>query len=246
LASPDGLPDGILTTDLCRRRADVVVRRTSSEGGGIVGLRHALLRADQYKEGIRRLFGYLLLSQAARLCLVILPLLLGLSAAAAPALLVSGLCVDLLVILQALYLPLPNALSKRERMEDTVAKPLALHRGGLIAVAVSTAVPVLTAAVCRYLTVDFGGDPVHYLTLCLLGLQPAIYRLSPLPRRNRSVFFTTLLLALSYVAALAIALGAGLGLLWSLVLPLSTPALYVAVKLVLDRTTGKKGTASKP
>lgn len=246
LASPDGLPDGILTTDLCRRRADVVVRRTSSEGGGIVGLRHALLRADQYKEGIRRLFGYLLLSQAARLCLVILPLLLGLSAAAAPALLVSGLCVDLLVILQALYLPLPNALSKRERMEDTVAKPLTLHRGGLIAVAVSTAVPVLTAAVCRYLTVDFGGDPVHYLTLCLLGLQTAIYRLSPLPRRDRSVFFTTLLLALSYVAALAIALGAGLGLLWSLVMPLSTPALYVAVKLVLDRTTGKKGTASKP
>lgn len=246
LASPDGLPDGILTTDLCRRRADVVVRRTASEGGGIVGLRHAFLRADQYKEAIRRLFGYLLLSQAARLCLVILPLLLGLSAASAPALLVSGLCVDLLVTLSALGLPLPATLSKRESLEDTVKAPHILHRNGLIAVAAATAVPVLTAAVCHYLAVDMGGDPTHYLTLCLAGLGLAVYRLAPLPRRDRSVFFTTLTLALIYVAALAIALGAGLGLLWSLVLPLTAPAIYVTVKSVLDRAAGKKGSASKP
>ena len=86
---------------------------------------------------------------------------------------------------------------------------------------------------------DFGGDLTHFFTLCLIGLQLAIYRAAPLPRRDRTVFFTTLAMALIYVAALAVALGAGLGLLWSLVIPLTAPAVYLVVKLILDRVTAK-------
>lgn len=245
LASPDGSPDSAMGTDLCRRRADVVVRRTAPDGGGVMGLRRAILCADQYKETVGRVFGYLLLSQAARLCLTVLPLLLGLSALSAPALLVSGLCVDLLILLSATALPLPAAPQKRSRMEEAVRSPLATHRNGLIAVAAATAVPALIAAVWHYVNPDLSGDPVHFLCLCLLGLQTAIYRLSPLPRRDRTVFFTTLAMLLTYVAALAIALGAGLGLLHSLALPLLSPALYLTVKPILDRLSHQKETAPK-
>lgn len=239
LALPDGSPDSVLATDLCRRRADVVVRRTASDGGGVMGLRRALLCADRLRDATKEVFGFLLLSQAARLCLTVLPLLLGLSALSAPALLVSGLCVDLLILVTAVALPLPTAPQKRGSTEDSLRSHRIIHRNGLIAVAAATAIPTLIAAISHYLTLDMGGDPIHYLALCLLGLQTAIYRLTPLPRRDRTVFFTTLALVLTYVAALAIALGAGLGLIWSLALPLITPAVYVAVRLILDRVTGR-------
>ncbi len=246
LAAPDGTPHSPIATDLCRRRADVVVRRTSAEGGGVVGLRRAILCADRIRNAVAEVFGFLLLSQAARLCLTVLPLLLGLSALSAPALLVSGLGVDLLILLAAVSLPLSPAPEKRSSMAEVLRTPHITHRNGLIAVVAAAAVPSLTAAVWYYLTPDMGGDPAHFLCLCLLGLQTVIYRLAPLPRRDRTVFFTTLALVLIYVAALAVALGAGLGLILSLVLPLLSPAVYLSVKLVLDYCTGKKGTGSKP
>jgi hypothetical protein len=243
LADRDGSADSVLATDLCRRRADVVVRRTASDGGGVIGLRRAILCADSYKENLRRILGFLLLSQAARLCLTVLPLLLGLATLTAPDLLLSGLGVDLLIILSAAALPPPSTPHKRSRGEDARRSSLAAHRNGLIAVAVATAVPTLIAAVFHYLTLDMGGDPARYLLLCLLGLQTAVYRLSPLPRRERSVFFTTLALVLTYVAALAFAVASGLGLLWTLAMPLLSPVLYLTVKLILDHATREK---SKP
>ena len=240
LAAPDGTPHSPIATDLCRRRADVVVRRTSSEGGGVVGLRRAILCADRIRNAVSEVFGFLLLSQAARLGLTVLPLLLGLSALSAPALLVSGLGVDLLILLSAVSLPLSPAPEKRSSMAEVLKSPHLTHRNGLIAMAAATAVPTLIAAVWYYLAPDMGGDPAHFLCLCLLGLQTVVYRLAPLPRRDRTVFFTTLTLVLIYVAALAVALGAGLGLILSLVLPLLSPALYLAVKLILDRVTSPK------
>jgi hypothetical protein len=239
LATPDGLPDSPLASDLARRRADVVVRRTASDGGGIMGVRRALLCADRIKDSIATVFRFLLLSQAARLALVILPLLLGLSTLSAPALLLSGLGVDLLVLISSVALPTAPSPAKRGSMEAVVKNPHITHRAGLIAVAAATAVPTLAAAICHYCDLDFGGDPTHFLFLCLMGLQLAISRAAPLPRRDRTVFFTTLALALTYVAALAVALGAGLGLLWALVIPVVSPAVYLIVKLVAERVTAK-------
>lgn len=244
LASPDGAPDGVLASDLCRRRADVVVRRTASDGGGAVGFRRALLCADHIKNTTARVFRFLLLSQAARLVLAVLPLVLGLSTLTAPALLLSGLCIDLLVLVASIALPLPPSPAPRESMDAVIARPHMTHRNSLIAVAAATSVPTLIAAVCRFCNVGFGGDPTHYLFLCLVGLQLAIYRADPLPKRDRTVFFTTLALVLTYVAALAVALGAGLGLLWTLVLPLTAPAVYLAVKLILDRVMKVRSPAS--
>lgn len=239
LASPDGTPDGALASDLCRRRADVIIRRTAFDGGGVGGIRRALLCAEHIKDTLDRVFGFWFLSQTARLLLVVLPVLLGLALPAAPVLLLSGLCMDQLVLLSSIALPHPATPRKRRSMEAGILSPLTTYRNGLIATAAAVAVPVLTAAVCRFCDLDFGGDLAHYLFLCLVGLQTAIYRTDSLPPRDRTVFFTTLALVLVYVGALGIALGAGLGLIWSLVLPLTAPAVYVAVKLILDRIGGQ-------
>lgn len=242
LASSDGLPDSPIASDLCRRRADVVVRRTASDGGGVLGLRHALLSAEHIRTATGRVFGFVLLSQAARLCLTVLPLLLGFSMLSAPALLLSGLWVDLLVLISAATLPLPPAVGKRGSMGDEVKLPHIRHKSGLIAVGVSTVLPVLAATVCHYCHVETGGEPADFLLLCLLGLQIALYRLAPLPRHNSAVFFTTLAMVLLYVAVLAASLASGLSLLWALVIPVSAPLLYVACKAILDRVAGKRAT----
>lgn len=239
-AHPDGTPDSSTATDLCRRRADVVIRRSASDGGGVMGLRHAFLCAAGIRKATADVLGFLLVSQGARLCLTVLPILLGLSILPAPTLLVSGLGVDLLILISASRMPFPSSLPRQGQGELSGRSLLLSHRNGLIAAAVGALVPTLTAAIPYYLSFDMGGDPGHFLCLCLLSLQIALYRMAPLPRRDRTVFFTTLGLVLVYVAALAVALGAGLDILWSLVLPLLSPLTYVIVKLLLDRVSAGK------
>ena len=85
-----------------------------------------------------------------------------------------------------------------------------------------------------------GGDMAHFLFLCLAGLQLALYRSVPLPRRHRTVFFTTLALVLVYVAALAVALAAGVYPLWALAIPPACPAVYLAVSAAL-KSSGRAG-----
>jgi hypothetical protein len=85
----------------------------------------------------------------------------------------------------------------------------------------------------------------HFLLLCLVGLQTVIYRSSPLPRRDRTVFFTTMALALAYVAALAVALSAGLRPIWALAVPFASPVLYLAVKAIARRALSPSARAGK-
>ena len=236
LADPDGAPNGTLATDITRRRADVVVRRAAPEGGGVGGFRRALLCADHIKDTTDRAFGFTLLSQVARLLLIILPVLLGAAVPAAPALLLSGIVMDLLILFSFASLPHPETPAPRRSMTAGLTKPHITYIAELVAVAAAVTLPTLAAAVCRFCDVDFGGDLSHFLFLCLVGLQTAIYRSAPLPRRHSTVFFTTLALVLVYVAALAVALAAGLRLLWALVIPLACPATYLAVRAVLKRT----------
>jgi hypothetical protein len=175
--------------------------------------------------------------------LLLLAVLLGLALPTAPALLLSGLGIDLLVTLSVLALPHPVKPKNRRSMEAGITTPWRAYRNGLVAVAVAIAVPVLAAAVCRFCNVGFGGDMTHYLFLCLVGLQTAVFRTSGLPRRDRTVFFTTLGLVLIWFAALAVALGAGLAPLWALAIPLASPILYTAVRLIAD-TLGRKRSGS--
>ncbi len=245
-ARADGQPNSDCATDLCRRRADILVRRTGETGGGVCGVRYALLAADHCKSVIDRAFTMLLLSQAARLVMAFIPLCLGLAPASAITLLLSGLGIDLLVMLAALNFPLPTAPSSRRTMDSGLTRPWITHRYRLIAVAVAAAVPWIIAGVAKLCHVSFGADLTYYGLLCLLSLQIAIFRMDHPPRRDRTALLTTLALVLLYVGALAISLGAGLGLMWSLLLPLVAPLLYVGVYWLLRYfvDTRKQGTAT--
>lgn len=239
-SAPDGTANSPLATDITRRRADVVVRRATHEGGGIVGVRRALLCADHIKDTMDRVFTFMLLSQTARLLLVTLSVLLGAALPAASALLLSGMGVDLLILLSAVGLPHPTIPHSRRSMEAGITTPLTTYFRELIAVTVAVTLPTLAVAICRFCDVDFGGDMSHFLILCLAGLQLVLYRGTPLPRRDRTVFFTTMALILYYVAALAVALAAGLNPLWALAIPLACPVLYLAVR-PLVKGAGRRG-----
>ena len=239
-SAPDGTANSPLATDITRRRADVVVRRATHEGGGIVGVRRALLCADHIKDTMDRVFTFMLLSQTARLLLVTLSVLLGAALPAASALLLSGMGVDLLILLSAVGLPHPTTPHSRRSMEAGITTPLTTYFRELIAVTVAVTLPTLAVAICRFCDVDFGGDMSHFLILCLAGLQLVLYRGTPLPRRDRTVFFTTMALILYYVAALAVALAAGLNPLWALAIPFACPVLYLAVR-PLVKGSGRRG-----
>ncbi len=237
LAAPDGTPDSPMATDLCRRRADILVRRTSPEGGGVGGVRRALLAADRIKSATDRAFGFLLLSQAARLIFAILAMALGLTPLSGPLFLFSGLCVDTFVVLASTHLPGRDVPAPRRRMESGIIPPWRTYRARLIALAMASVLPWLIAHVANVMGVPFGADLSTYGLLSLMGLQLAIFRtgLGRTERRSRAALLITLVLAFCYMGALAVALGAGLALLWALVLPLIPALVSVLFKLIFER-----------
>ncbi len=231
----DGQPNGAIATDLARRRADVLIRRTTEGGGGVNGIRHALLAADHFNHTYRQMCRFVFLSQAVRLLAAILPLCLGLAPATAVLLLVSGLGVDLLVMMTVISLPFPSVITAHRNTAVASERPWLTHRNSLIAAAVAIALPWGVAGIAKLCHVEFGADLTYYGALCLLGLQLALFRTEHLPRRDRSVFFATLALVLLYVGALAVALAAGLHILWAIVLPPVMPLAYVAIRWLLNR-----------
>ena len=130
-------------------------------------------------------------------------------------------------------------------MESGIITPHTTYLSELIAVAAAVTLPTLAAAVCRFCDLDFGGDMSHFLLLCLVGLQTVIYHSSPLPRKDRTVFLTTMALILAYVAALAVALSAGLHPIWALAVPLTSPVLYLAVRPIVKHAVTHKGRTGK-
>lgn len=236
LSETDGLPDGKMASDRSRRAAHILVRRSSTGGGGVLGVSRALQAADGFKDSLDRSLRFVLISQAVRIVMTVLPLCLGVSLAAAPALLLSGFVLDALVIAAAGALPLRNTPAPRRSLDKGIRRPYLTHKGALIAAASGAALPWLVAFIAALCDVEFGGDMAYFGLLCLFGLQIALFRLDRLPRRNSTVFFTTLGLALVYVGALAAALVAGLSPLWAIILPLTAPVSCVAVDLILRHT----------
>ena len=232
-SASDGEPMSRIATDITRRRADVVVRRATSEGGGVVGVRRAMLCADHIKDTTDRVFVFLLLSQVGRLLILILSILLGAGLLGAAAILLSGVGIDLLILLSAVALPHPATPRPRRTMEQDVTTPHISYLGELVSLAVAVCLPILAAAVCRFLEVEMGGEPSHFLLLCLVGLQLAVYRSLPHPRRDSTVFLTTLSLIFIYVGAVAVSLTVGLYPLWALVIPLVTPVSYAVGFLIV-------------
>lgn len=215
----DGSVESAIASDLCRRRADVVVRRATSAGGGIAGVRRAILTADQTKTTLDRVFVFLFLSQILRVITTLLPLCLGLTLAVAPILLVSGHVADMIVLFAAASFPTAEAPARRCPMDRGLTRPWLTYRGRLIAVGIMAVLPWIVAGIAKLLLVDFGADLLYFGALSIFGMQIALFRSDRLPRRNRNVFFATLALTLLYVATLATALGAGLNLIWALLIP---------------------------
>ena len=231
-SAADGTPDSAVADDCSRRAAHVVVRRTSATGGGMLGVLRALQAADCFRNALDRTIRYLLISQTVRIVMTILPLCLGLSIAAAPALLISGLLTDLLVMTAFLNLPLrPTPAPRREPTADIV-RSLRDHIPEMIAAAVGAVLPWVVAGIAALCDVDFGGDLLYYGLLCTAWLQLAVFRTDKLPRRDSSVFFATLALVLICVGALAASLVGGLRPLWSICLPLVAPLGYVAARAI--------------
>ena len=237
-ADADGTPNGRVANDRSRRTAHVVVRRTSATGGGVLGVLRALQAADSFRDALNRTLRFLLISQTVRAVMTILPLCLGLSIAAAPALLVSGLLTDLLVMTAYLNLPIrPTPAPRRDPASDLAGSPRA-YLPELIAAMVGAALPWLAAGIAALCGAEFGGDLLYYGLLCTAGLQLAVFRIDRLPRRDSAVFFGTLALVLIYVGCLAAALVGGLLPLWSLCLPLVAPAAYLVARAIAR--AGKK------
>lgn len=228
----DGLPDGPCADDLLRRRANVIVRRATTAGEGLMGVRRAILAADHYRQTLDHLAAYLFVSQLARILTVLLPLVFGLSLTTAPVLLLSGVILDYWVMKCYTATPLPVVpLSKRRPAEPP--RPWVTHRPMLVAAVIAVTVSWLAVGIARTLAIDLGVDPSLYAFLCLFGLQIALFRSAPLPRRSRHVFFATLGMLFLYVAAVGVALAAGLGLYWALLIPLLSPLVYVIVRMPL-------------
>lgn len=234
-SDPDGLPDGRIATDRARRSAHVLVRRSSAGGGGVLGVRNALLTADACGEVLDRSLRLLLLTQTVRILMTVIPLCLGLAVAAAPVLLLSGLGLDLLFLLTYLHLPKRDIPAPRRTGGLSLRGLWLAHRVELISSTVGSVLPWIVVGIAALAGASFGGDLLYFGLLCTVGLQTVLFRADKLPGRDRGVFFATLAAGLFYVGSLAASLAAGLGLLWAIPLPLIAPAAYLLTRAVLTR-----------
>lgn len=234
---PDGDPDGQTSSDLCRRRADVVIRRCGAHGGGVCGIRRALLAAGQASRGIIMSLRFLLLSQVLRVLMLVLPLLTGAACLSAPTLLVSGFVVDLLAVI---------CYMRCDIYDDPAQKHTALphpsikgfwkyFKAELILGASLCAIPVILTLLTRILKGSAFGDLAFYLALSLLATQIAVFATGHKPKRRRRGFFVLVLMACIYVGFLSVALASGLQVMYCLVLPLAQPFLWLVGSAIINK-----------
>ena len=109
-----------------------------------------------------------------------------------------------------------------------------------ISAASGIAVPWVAVGIAALTGASFGGDLTYFGLLSTVALQIAVFRVPPLPKRDRGIFFATLAAALFYVGSLGAALAAGLSPVWALLVPLSAPAVYLALRFILMRALKDK------
>ncbi len=237
----DGAPESTVATDLCRYHADVVVRRCSPHGGGVCGIRRALLTAEQMQKSGVFTCRYIFLSQILRIFTVLLPLFMGLTVIPAALLLFSGFGMDLLAFYCCTRADVPPELTsrrmekaypKQEEKKPKVLQDIPVPMYAMIVVAAACVIPWTAALVAKLLNVSFGADLAYFGMLCLFGAQIALLITQKLPRRRRVGFFTTVSAVCIYVGGLSIALGAQLSVMWCLLIPLVQPlCIFVALKI---------------
>ena len=109
-------------------------------------------------------------------------------------------------------------------------RPLLLSRlHDLVGIAVAVACIWTAAGVGILTATSFGiATPGGYAGIALLSIQFALYLTDPvLMRRTPGGLFCLLLFGLVWVGALAVSLGSGLRLLWSLLLPIAGAVVFL-------------------
>lgn len=236
MPAADGLPQSAYATDLSRRRARVIVRRSNVHGGGVCGVREAFLTATRLSGGLRRAVRFLLVSHLLRLVTVLLPVILGLTLLSAPSVLISGLLVDLLAVL--CYTVADRPLSPDDPaaggLTSGLDRPHRTFLPDLVAAAVAAVLPWIPVGIATLSGHSFGASTAYIAFLSLNGTQIALFLTGRPSRRNRLTFFVTLVMVCLYVGGVAMALSVGLHPLWSLLCPLASPAAYLAVRCVFS------------
>ncbi len=239
---PDGGPDAQRAGDLCRRRADVIVRRSRPTGGGLGGVRTALLAADRMRTVSSAASGYLFLASAARVVFVLFSSLFGLLPIPAPLLLLSGFFVDAAVLYSLSHIPADTTPARRRSMTEALEKPWLTRKLELICLASAALLPWLVSWIARLAGAGIDKGAEGYAMLCLVALQTAVY-VTLRPRRDtsgrkrtdRTYALTLLLLVFVYIGTLAAALVAGLHPLYALPVPPIPALLYMVATSVVGR-----------
>ncbi len=238
-ATADGLPNAPRATALSLRRADVVVRRASPEGGGVGGVRMALLAADRTKAAFSVASAYLFLANVLRLLSVLLSLAFGLLPIPAPILMLSGWGVDTLVLYCCSRMSGDTTVSPRSDMSAGLDRTWYTYRAEWICLCATASLPWLIAWVARLSAADIGTGLSGYAWLCILALQISLY-LSLRPRRkDRTSAMATLGLCMVYIASLAASLGIGLHPLYAILVPPVPALLYIAAAALVRRFSGR-------
>ena len=228
----NGTPDASCSNDLCRRRADVIVRRATANGGGICGVRRALLAARQLRRGLWSAARFIAVSQILRLVAVLVPLSLGVTLFPAVAIMLSGFVFDMAAIFCYAHADVPSEVGNRAGISAGWTTPVKAYRWDMIAAAASAILPWIVVAICAHLNVSFGADAAYFGLLSLLCTQLVLLLTGQPPRKSRSTFWIVLLLASLILGTLGVALGAGLHLLWCLILPILQPVAFLTGHLV--------------
>ena len=228
----DGNRDSACASDLCRRRSDVTVRRVSREGGGILGVRQAFLTAARYRDAMAGAVRFFAISQLLRVLMLAVPVCMGAALPGAPWLLLSGMVADTLALLSLSVNDTSPSLMRRRVFPADWRQLLHTLCPDLIGAGGAVACLWTTAGVGMLLAVSFGTAGLDgFAGLSLLTIQLALYVTDPmLARRTRSGFCFLLAFLLLWVGALAVTLGSGLRLYWSLVFPLCGGGLFLALR----------------
>lgn len=228
----DGNPDSLRGSDLARRCAHVILRRSNVHGGGLCAVRHALLTATRFRRGLEGACRFLLVSEIMRLVAVLLPVVTGVTLLPAVAVLLSGLVVDMAVVVCYAYADLPP--TPDDPIEGgaplCLTQPHVTLRREWIAAGIAALLPWVVAGITRAIGGSMAPSMLYFAVMTLTAGQLALFLTGQPPRRSRLTFITAMLMVCIYVGALAAGLGAGLDILWCLAWPLLQPAVYFVAR----------------
>ena len=197
-----------------------------------MGVRQAFLAAARYRASLYGAVRFFVISQLLRVLMLVVPICMGAALPSAPWLLLSGLAADTLALLSlAANDTAPSLMRSRTPAADFLTMLRSLLPDLIGAVAAVTCLWT-AAGIGLLLTVNFGtGNLGAFAGLSVLTIQLTLCLTDrTLTRSTRSGFGILLLFLLLWAGSLAVTLGSGLRLYWSLVFPLCGGLLFMVFR----------------